>query len=245
MNEDRLKLSLGLGFEVGKYYIVHPLTIGEIAELGYMELRRLLNIMTLEWDDISLEIPDEEKTDERLYKILRELYYKSDDFFDSFNKACKVLLKRPLTENQVSSMEEKNFERIIDFFTPEVYGRIREVVERQYLLGGKEEKKKEKPKFANERARKLNERIEANRKKAEKYKKDTLDLVDYISSLRWRLGISKKEVLNMTMYELYEGLQRVDLIGKTEHLLSGIYSGSVSVKSINEKETHWMRHIEL
>ncbi len=47
------------------------------------------------------------------------------------------------------------------------------------------------------------------------------------------------------MYELYEGLQRVEVMGKTEHLLSGVYSGSISAKSIDKKELEWMRHIEL
>lgn len=47
MAVDELKLTLGLPFEVGDYYIVHPLTIQEIAEMGYKEFQYFLNIFLI------------------------------------------------------------------------------------------------------------------------------------------------------------------------------------------------------
>jgi hypothetical protein len=48
MKVDRAKLILGLPIEVGDYYIVHPLTVKEIVELGYEQLQIHLNIILLD-----------------------------------------------------------------------------------------------------------------------------------------------------------------------------------------------------
>jgi len=47
MKVDRLKLSLGQPFYVGDYYIVHPLTIEEITDIGYKEWGHMMNVFLL------------------------------------------------------------------------------------------------------------------------------------------------------------------------------------------------------
>lgn len=114
-----------------------------------------------------------------MYKIIKELFYDSNEFFELFNKACNIFIKRPLVKNKREAL--RYFERVNDFFSKENYGEISKILKKQYLIV---EKKKDKPKFGNERARELSERIEKNRLKAEKYNKDAPQFADLISSLR-------------------------------------------------------------
>lgn len=242
MAVDELKLILGLPFEVGDYYIVHPLTIQEIAEMGYTELQYYLNIFLIGWESFDINLDEDEKTDEKLYKMIRELFYESDEFFELFNKACNIFLKRPLAMSKKQSLEPKQFTRISKFFSKEVYGEMVEILNKQYLVSKKVEKKR---KFANERARKLHEQLEKNKKKAEKYNKNKPQFGDLISSLRWILGMNKSEILELSLYELYDGLKRKQVIDKVGHLFTAIYSGSINPKSIDKYELDYMKHIEL
>lgn len=243
MKVDRAKLILGLPIEVGDYYIVHPLTIKEIVELGYEQLQINLNIMLLDWDSFELDVPEKEKTNLNLFKIIRDFYYDSDEFFNEFNKAFKVFLKRPLTRNRKQSLEEDVFRKVNNFFTNGDFEEVREILRKQYLI---QKKKKEEPKnFGNERARRLYEQIKKNQETVDKYKEKDGDLLDLISSLRWKVGLSKKEIMEITLYELYDGLKRVHVVDRVTNLFTGIYSGSIDAKSLKDKDLDWMRHIEL
>lgn len=243
MKVDNAKLLLGLPIEVGDYYIVHPLTIREIVELGYEQLQIYLNIMLLDWESFETEVPKEEKTEENLFTIIRDFYYDSDDFFDEFNTAFKIFLKRPLARTKTQALSDGVFDKVNDFFLGGDFKEVREILRKQYLI---QKKKKEEPQiFANERARELYEKIQKNQKEAEKYKKKDSDLLDLVSSLRWKIGLSKEDVMNITLYELYDGLKRVHVIDNVSYLFAGIYSGNINAKSIDDKELDWMRHIEL
>jgi len=48
MEIDKYKLITGMPFYIGDYYIVHPLTIREIIEMGYGILQQHLNIILLD-----------------------------------------------------------------------------------------------------------------------------------------------------------------------------------------------------
>lgn len=243
MKVDKAKLILGIPIEVGDYYIVHPLTIGEIVESGYEQLQIHLNIMLLDWDSFKVDMPEEEKTDKNLFKIIRDFYYDSDDFFDEFNKSFKVFLKRPLSKSKKQALQDDVFKKISDFFLKGDFKEVREILRKQYLIQKKE--KEEPRKFADDRAKKLYEQIQKNQKEVEKYKKKDANLIDLISSLRWKVGLSKKDIMNITLYELYDGLKRVHVIDNVSNLFTGIYSGSINAKSIDDKELDWMRHVEI
>lgn len=243
MKVDKAKLILGIPIEVGDYYIVHPLTIGEIVESGYEQLQIHLNIMLLDWDSFKVDMPEEEKTDKNLFKMIRDFYYDSDDFFDEFNKSFKVFLKRPLSKSKKQALQDDVFKKISDFFLKGDFKEVREILRKQYLIQKKE--KEEPRKFADDRAKKLYEQIQKNQKEVEKYKKKDANLIDLISSLRWKVGLSKKDIMNITLYELYDGLKRVHVIDNVSNLFTGIYSGSINAKSIDDKELDWMRHVEI
>jgi len=242
MDVDVAKLSLGMPFYVGDYYIVHPLTVEEIVELGYDNLRKHLRIILIDWNGLETKIPKKEQTEKALYKALKRMYYEDDKFYKSFNEACNIFLKRPLTKNKNESIEAKTYEKVKKFFSTEILGKIQVIIKEQYLL---QEKEEEKIVFANDKARKLYERIQRNQKKAEKYEKKGPEFSDYVSSLRWRLRIPKEELLKLTIYELYEGLNRTQLNERIDNLTTGIYSGNIRAESIEDDELRWIKHIEL
>jgi len=108
---------------------------------------------------------------------------KSDEFFKMFNKACKLILKRVLVKSKVDLYTDKNnsFRKVKDFFTKEIYGKIRKIVKSQNLIN--KDSEKEEHNFANKQAEELYKRIKKNQKITEKYK-DKPELCDLVSALR-------------------------------------------------------------
>ena len=50
-------------------------------------------------------------------------------------------------------------------------------------------------------------------------------------------------VWNLTMYQFMDAVQRARLIDSTNHLLNGVYAGTVDSKKIKNEKFNWMREI--
>lgn len=70
-------------------------------------------------------------------------------------------------------------------------------------------------------------------------------LVPTISALQCRMGWTKDYILDMGIVEYFEVVSRTQIINEADHLLSGVYAGTVDLKKVkngNEK-LNWMREI--
>lgn len=52
-----------------------------------------------------------------------------------------------------------------------------------------------------------------------------------------------KDVWELTMFQFMDAVQRVRLIDSTNHLLNGVYAGTVDSKKIRNEKFNWMREI--
>ena len=68
-------------------------------------------------------------------------------------------------------------------------------------------------------------------------------LVPVISTLQCKMGWTKDYILNMGIVEYNEIVTRMQLISNADHLLSGVYAGTVDMKKLDKKELNYMRPI--
>lgn len=54
---------------------------------------------------------------------------------------------------------------------------------------------------------------------------------------------SYKDVWDLTMFQFMDAVQRTRLIDSTNHLLSGVYAGTIDAKKIRNEKFNWMREI--
>ena len=68
--------------------------------------------------------------------------------------------------------------------------------------------------------------------------------VPIISTLQCKMGWTKEYILNMGIVEYFEIVERMQIINNAEHLLSGVYAGTIDVKKIDKKELNFMRELD-
>lgn len=103
----------------------------------------------------------------------------------------------------------------------------------------REEKEDFKP--ANEAARRLMEQIKKNRAKAPK-KKANFDLSSIISGMSWKCSnISILNIWDLTLYQLYDGFYRLDVIDNYDKTLSSVYHGMMDATKVDFKNKNWYR----
>lgn len=69
--------------------------------------------------------------------------------------------------------------------------------------------------------------------------------VPIISSLQCRMGWTKDYILDMGIVEYFEIVARTQIINNADHILNGIYAGTVDAKKIDKHQLDWMRSIEI
>lgn len=68
-------------------------------------------------------------------------------------------------------------------------------------------------------------------------------LLPLISSIKVKQGYTKDYVKNMGLYEFFDDIARVQVINNADHLLSGVYAGTIDTKKINKSEFNWMKEL--
>ncbi|WP_145921927.1 hypothetical protein [Paenibacillus sp. O199] len=94
-------------------------------------------------------------------------------------------------------------------------------------------------KAANKHAQKLIDMIKKNKSKAPP-KKEKMDLHSIISGLIWKEnGQSLDSILNMNIYQIYNGFNTTNSIENYHHTVSALYAGTIDGKKIKMSDIHW------
>ncbi len=101
----------------------------------------------------------------------------------------------------------------------------------------------DKPKAGNSQAQEMIDLIAKNKKEAPK-KKETMNLHSIMSGLSWKQnGMRLEDILNLTIYQLYNGFFSTENIDNYDHTITGIYTGNVDGKKIDMSKIHWAKII--
>ena len=98
-------------------------------------------------------------------------------------------------------------------------------------------------KAANKMTKKI--LIEEDRKRIEfnKDKPFKSFLLPLISSVKVKQGYTKDYVLNMGYVEFMNDVARLQVIHNADHLLSGVYAGTIDMKKLNKSELNWRKEL--
>lgn len=165
----------------------------------------------------------------------------NEDFKNIIINALQFFFKQPahlLSEYGIFYIGELANQQ---FITTENYDYIKKVLIKMNYLKDMEEE--EELQFANEMAREwyLNiKKAEQNHPKP----KPQVNLHSIISAMMWRTNKSVDEILNMTIYQLYDGYHRLFLIDDCLSTKQGIYSGTVDGSKLKPAELNWAKIIK-
>jgi len=228
--DDELRLLKGSSFFVDEIEI-KPFTIGEIVEIGYGEYLKYLNIFIFEVRDFILELPEEYK-EINIFDLLLNSGQK--ELLEVFLNGIDFFIKPKQMDVNMS-----NNEIIIDNkkINRNNWDDIRKIIKIQNCV---KKNKEEEYNPANEEARKIIERIKALKK--EHPQKELITLSSIISGVAYKSNnINILNIWNLTIYQLYDALDRLSLIDNYQFTLSGIYAGTVDSKNINMKDINWIK----
>ena len=68
-------------------------------------------------------------------------------------------------------------------------------------------------------------------------------LLPLISSVKVKQGYTRDYVRNMGLRELFDDVARLQIINNADHLLQGVYAGTIDMKKIDKKELNWMKEL--
>jgi len=233
--DDELRLLKGSSFFMDGIEI-KPFTISEIVEIGYEKYHQTMNIFALEVEDIIKDIPEE------LNNIsIFDLFLKSglQELFEGFIGAIGLFLR---IENISEFGIDEEFNIVLDAkkkINRDNWGNICKIIQMQNCV--KREKEDYNP--ANEQARKIIEKIKAL--KRENPIKESITFPSMISGIANKSNnLNILNIWDLTVYQLYDALNRLNLIDNYQFTLNGIYAGTVNGEKINMKDINWMNTIK-
>lgn len=231
--DDELRLLKGSSFFVNGIKI-KPFTIGEIVEIGYEEYQKNLNIFIWEVKDFVLEVPEEFK-EIKIFDLI--LNSGSKELLEGFLTGIDFFLK-PKEMN----INIKSNEIIIDdkSIGRDNWDDICRIIKTQNCV---KRNKEEEYNPANEEARKIIEKIKALKK--EHPPKELVTLSSIISGIAYKSNsLNIINIWDLTIYQLYDALNRLNLIDNYQFTLNGIYTGTVDSKKINMKDINWIKILD-
>lgn len=240
LDVDDLKLYIGDDYVINDNIKVLQPTIRQIAEFGEREFFSVVHTVTA--------IPSDMKS--QLFDM--GLDWMEVDDFELF-----VMLSQTLTPDRTKLLfGDLDFSKLRPFNHPHVDGeiiladketgilidkmiylRIVSYLRKAFNITPKVEK------AANKMTKKI--LIEEDRKRIELNKDKPFKsfLLPLISSVKVKQGYTKEYVLNMGYVEFMNDVARLQVIHNADHLLSGVYAGTIDMKKINKAELNWMKEL--
>lgn len=239
MDVDDLKLYIGDDFIINDNVRVLQPKVRNIAEFGEREFFSVLHTVTAIPSDMKSQLWDMgldwmEVEDFELFMMLAQTL--TPDRTSILFGDLDLSKLRPFRNNQNGDvvLADKETGVIIDKM---IYLRIVSYLRKAFNLTPKVER------AANKMTKKIlieedRKRIEFNRDKP--FKSFLLPL---ISSVKVKQGYTKEYVLNMGYVEFMNDVARLQVIHNADHLLSGVYAGTIDMKKINKSELNWMKEL--
>ena len=234
--EIRLKFLMNLPVRIdgiGEFYAPSLLEIVDMTEVLYNS-----SLSTIFLDKKKLENQEDIEQYTDFEVVLTSAYFDSsfrELFFNCFNLHFH---KEPqLHEEEFIYFDYPSEETIL---TEEKFNYIKNLITiANHIAPPKEEEYN----AANERARKMIEKMKKKNAEAAKYKKKTIDLHSIISAVGWKAkGFDFIRELNI--YQLYDGYGRLGIIDNYHYTMTGIYAGTVDTKGIKLPELNWANIIQ-
>ena len=237
---DELKLYIGDDYVINDKIKVQQPTIRQIAEFGERDFFSVVHTITAIPSDMKSQLFDMgidwmEIQDFDLFVMLSQTLTpdRTNLLFGDLDFTKLKLYNHPNVEGEII-LADKESGVLIDKM---IHYRIISYLRKAFNITPKVERAK------NEITKRI--LIEEDRRKIEQNKNKPFKsfLLPLISSVKVKQGYTKDYVLNMGYVEFFDELNRLQVINSADHLLDGLYHGTVDMKKINKSELNWLREL--
>ena len=237
LDVDELQLYIGDDYVINDHIKVLQPTIKQIAEFGEKEFFSVVYTVTAIPSDMKANLWDlgidwMEVDDFELFVMLSQTLTpdRTKLLFGDLDFTKLKPYNHPHVEGEIV-LADKETGVLIDKM---IYLRIVSYLRKAFNITPKVEK------AANKMTKKI--LIEEDRKRIEfnKDKPFKSFLLPLISSVKVKQGYTKDYVLNMGFCEFMDDVARLQVIHNADHLLSGVYAGTIDLKKIDKKSLNWM-----
>ena len=237
LDVDDLKLYIGDDYIINDHIRVLQPTIRQIAEFGEKEFFSVVHTVTAIPSDMKANLWDMgldwmQVDDFELFVMLSQTLTpdRTKLLFGDLDFTKLKPYNHPHVEGEII-LADKETGVLIDKM---IYMRIVSYLRKAFNITPKVEK------AANKMTKKI--LIEEDRKRIEfnKDKPFKSFLLPLISSVKVKQGYTKDYVLNMGYVEFMNDVARLQVIHNADHLLSGVYAGTIDLKKIDKKSLNWM-----
>lgn len=223
--------------------VKHP-KLSEIKEFGFDSYLNFVNFFTTEPHERAVSLYDAGIDFEEVTSY--ELFYNSFPvfsqnygdlfkfFFGAIRSECEIKeynednsLVLFYSDGSMKSLNRNDFHEICEFF--------KFIHSRQT---------REKPKFKNSHVKEI--WIELEREELEnsmKNKEENSGIEHLISVLVWaaRGAVTWETIWNLHIYQLMDGIKRIDKEKEYEYFMYGVYNGTIDLKKTNPSKMHWTK----
>lgn len=240
LDVDELQLYIGDDYVINDHIRVLQPTIRQIAEFGEKEFFSVVHTVTAIPSDMKSQLWDlgidwMEVDDFELFVMLSQTLTpdRTQLLFGDLDFTKLKPYNHPHVEGEII-LADKETGVLIDKM---IYLRIVSYLRKAFNITPKVEK------AANKMTKKI--LIEEDRKRIEfnKDKPFKSFLLPLISSVKVKQGYTKDYVLNMGYVEFMNDVARLQVIHNADHLLSGVYAGTIDMKKLNKAELNWMKEL--
>lgn len=235
--DTKLCLLAGKSIEVIGFGEIKPLTLGQVIEFGYENYLQLLNIFCFKKDQFMKDAPKEFSMFDFLLlaqdEIVQRLFINALEFFLQ-DKATVFkenhLIAIGTTKGNIRVVSRENYEEIAYIIQMQNY--MRSVDDDTDIFAKSDKAQEVKDKLAQRRE-------EVRRLKNKETGEVQSDFFDLLSSISAKGNISKKELLSLTMFQIYDEYKRLIHIDQYD---TGIYALTQGAKNV--KLEHWSSKIK-
>ena len=240
LDVDDLKLYIGDDFVINDNVKVLQPTIRDIAEFGERDFFSVVHTVTAIPSDMKSQLWDMgldwmELDDFELFMMLAQTLTpdRTKLLFGDLDFTEYGVFNHPSIPGE-KALRHRGTGATIDKM---VYLQIVSYLRKAFNITPKVEK------AANKMTKKI--LIEEDRKRIELNKDKPFKsfLLPLISSVKVKQCYTKEYVLSMGYVEFMNDVARLQVIHNADHLLSGVYAGTIDMKKINKAELNWMKEL--
>jgi len=237
MNEEDLKLRLlvGMPIHIEKAGDLFIPSLKEIIRMGESNYNQYLSVLLINKDNMDGLVEGVNLTN---FDIVTYLSYHDLNFRETILTALTYLFKNNVCfefSDTAAYFNLGNANRI----DATNFDQMQWVISKANYVSNEKEYRP-----ANSKAKEMIDRIKKTRESRPK-PKEFMNLHSIISGLAWKSkNLNITNIMDITIYQLYNGFYTIENIDNYHHTLTGLYAGTVDGKNINPKAIHWAKIIE-
>lgn len=246
-SEVDLKLSLLSGEPMcSSLLVVEPLTIREIKDIGFSKYNKLISLIAANKKDITNDDPKFDGIS--LFEFV--INSGNEELIGSYLEAIAFFLKRSISDLDVNEFglifEGRDFsfdiEKCTKIVNKDNFEDFVQIIKYQNCLSSPSEKY-DKPTPANEKSRRILEKINKGKEIVSKIKSKTksdIDFADIVSAVSTKSNTyNKQNIWDLTIYQLYDEYKRLEAISGYDFGIMAMLQGA----KIDDMK-HWSSKID-